>query len=102
IAVSIVEARDAVLSDATLPTTPLPICWLADHMPQGRVGLGVGLFEVVKSADIAGVVGRMEVPVSITQGKGLILHDLAEGDADVVVRVLAPRRLIFDVNSPFL
>ena len=64
--------------------------------------LGVGLFEGVMSADIAELVGRMEVPVTITPWKGLIFHDLAEGDADVVVRVLAPRGLIFDVNSPFL
>lgn len=95
-------AHDEALSDATLPTTPLPIGWLADHMPDGRVELGVGLFEGVMSADIAELVGRMEVPVTITPWKGLIFHDLAEGDADVVVRVLAPRGLIFDVNSPFL
>lgn len=102
IAQGIEVAHDAVLSDATLPTTPLPIGWLADHMPEGRVELGVGLFEGVMSADIAELVGRMEVPVTITPWKGLIFHDLAEGDADVVVRVLAPRGLIFDVNSPFL
>ena len=93
---------DAELVDATLPATPLPIGWLADHMPEGRVELGVGLFEGVMSADIAELVGRMEVPVTITPWKGLIFHDLSEGDADVVVRVLAPRGLIFDVNSPFL
>ena len=96
----------AVLDDtpsagAALPNNQLPIGWLADHMPKGRVELGVGLFEGVMSADIAELLGRMEVPVTITPWKGLILHDLSEGDADVVVRVLAPRGLIFDVNSPF-
>ncbi|APT82616.1 cobalamin biosynthesis protein CobG [Corynebacterium ammoniagenes] len=94
--------NDAELFDATLPTTELPIGWLAEHMPEGRVELGVGLYQGVMHADIAELVGRMEVPVTITPWKGLIFHDLAEADAEVVVRVLAPRGLIFDVNSPFL
>lgn len=85
-----------------MPTTELPIGWLAEHMPEGRVELGVGLYQGVMHADIAELVGRMEVPVTITPWKGLIFHDLAEADAEVVVRVLAPRGLIFDVNSPFL
>lgn len=90
------------LEDKQPQTSALPIGWLADHMPEGRVELGVGVYQGIVSADIAELLGRMEVPVSITPWRSLVIHDLAEGDADVVVRVLAPRGLIFDASSPFL
>lgn len=96
------QLADAELINAPLKNSQLPIGWLAEHMPSGRVELGVGLFDGVMSAEIAEILGKMEVPVTITPWKGLVLHDLSEGDADVVVRVLAPRGLIFDANSPFL
>ncbi|MDY5840914.1 MAG: precorrin-3B synthase, partial [Corynebacterium camporealensis] len=76
--------------------------WLADHLPAGRVDLGAGLHRGILPADFAELIGRLEVDITVTPWQGVIFHDIADGDADVVLRVLAPRGFIFDVNSPLL
>lgn len=84
------------------PPAQLPIGWLASHTEEGRVDLGAGLHQGIIPADIAEIMGRMEVDITVTPWRGVILHDIADGDAEVVLRILAPRGLIFDVNSPLL
>ncbi|MDO5031601.1 hypothetical protein [Corynebacterium sp.] len=80
----------------------MPIGWLADRTTAGRVDLGAGLHRGLLPAEYAELIAHLEVPISITPWRGLIFHDLAEGDAEVVLRVLAPRGFIFDINSPLL
>lgn len=79
-----------------------PIGWLAEHTPEGRVDLGAGLHKGVIPAKFADLIGRLDVDITVTPWQGLVFHDIAEGDAEVVLRVLAPRGFIFDVNSPLL
>ncbi|WP_286953726.1 MULTISPECIES: cobalamin biosynthesis protein [Corynebacterium] len=80
----------------------LPIGWLPDKDDPARVSLGAGLADGLLSAEIAALLGRLEVDISITPWRGLLFHDLPEGDAEVIVKVLAPRGFTFDINSPEL
>lgn len=88
------------------PTAPrddaAPIGWLDEDCEPGRVNLGVGVYGRRLPAAHVDILGALEVPVTVTQRGSLIFHDIAEGDADVVLRVLAPRGFIFDANSPHL
>ena len=90
-------------SARTAPAQPaLPIGWLTDHTKPGRVDLGAGLHDGVLPGEYAGLIAQLGASISVTPWRGLVIHDLAEGDADVVLRVLAPRGFIFDANSPAL
>lgn len=80
----------------------LPIGWLAEHTREGIVDLGAGLHKGIIPAEFADLIGRLDAPITVTPWQGLIFHDIAEGDAEVVLRVLAPRGFIFDINSPDL
>lgn len=80
----------------------LPIGWLTDHTKPGRVDLGAGLQDGVLPGEYAGLIAQLGASISVTPWRGLVIHDLPEGDADVVLRVLAPRGFIFDANSPAL
>lgn len=80
----------------------LPIGWLTEHTEPGRVDLGAGLQDGVLPGEYAGLIAQLGASISVTPWRGLVIHDLAEGDADVVLRVLAPRGFIFDANSPVL
>lgn len=98
------EAIDR-LSSATpagLAQSDVPIGWLTEHTAPGRVDLGAGLQDGVLSAEYAGLIAQLGAAITVTPWQGLVIHDLAEGDADVVLRVLAPRGFIFDANSPAL
>lgn len=91
------------LSARTAPTQlALPIGWLTDHTKPGRVDLGAGLQDGVLPGEYAGLIAQLGALISVTPWRGLVIHDLPEGDADVVLRVLAPRGFIFDANSPAL
>lgn len=76
-----------------------PIGWLADHCDDGLVDLGTALPDGVLPAEYATLLGHLGVPITVTPFGGLVLHGLAEGDADVVLRVLAPRGFIFDASA---
>lgn len=97
-------ARPHDISAAGAASTPpaLPIGWLTEHTKPGRVDLGAGLQDGVLPGEYAGLIAQLGAPISVTPWRGLVIHDLAEEDADVVLRVLAPRGFIFDANSPAL
>ena len=79
-----------------------PIGWLTEHHEEALVDVGAGFENDEIDAENAGLLGVMGATISLTPCKGVIIHDLPEADADVVVRVLAPRGFIFDLNSPLL
>ena len=89
-------------SDAELNAEPGPIGWLDEHQAEGVVDLGAGVYQGAIPAQFAQLIGQLEVNITVTPWGGLVFHDIAEGDAEVVLRVLAPRGFIFDINSPLL
>ncbi|MHB2251490.1 cobalamin biosynthesis protein [Corynebacterium aurimucosum] len=94
--------RLSLATPAALAQSDLPIGWLTEHTAPGRVDLGAGLQDGVLPAEYAGLIAQLGAAITVTPWQGLVIHDLAEGDADVVLRVLAPRGFIFDANSPAL
>jgi precorrin-3B synthase len=56
----------------------------------------------VLQARVAEFLAAPGKPVMVTPWRSVVLCDLDEGEADVVLRVLAPLGLIFDENSPWL
>ncbi len=91
-----------VSSPSPVPATDhgAPIGWLGQS--DGLVGLGAGLRFGVLEAKVARMLDVIEAPVSVTPWASLVIHDLEEGIAEQVVRVLAPLGLIFDARSPWL
>lgn len=77
-----------------------PIGWLQED--DGPVSLGAGLKFGFFNSTVAEILGAIGRPVTITPWASLVIHDLREGDADAIVKVLAPQGLIFDANSPWL
>ncbi|AST20714.1 hypothetical protein CEY17_07990 [Corynebacterium glutamicum ATCC 14067] len=78
---------------------PAPIGWL-EH--DGVVSLGAGIPGGRVEARLARFIAVIEAETTITPWNSLIIHDLHEGVAEQVVKVLAPRGLVFDANSPLL
>lgn len=96
------EAKRTGATGAELTTEPGPIGWLDEHQAEGVVDLGAGVYQGAIPAQFAQLIGQLEVDITVTPWGGLVFHDIAEGDAEVVLRVLAPRGFIFDINSPLL
>ena len=96
------EAKRTGATGAELTTEPGPIGWLDEHQAEGVVDLGAGVHQGAIPAQFAQLIGQLEVDITVTPWGGLVFHDIAEGDAEVVLRVLAPRGFIFDINSPLL
>ncbi|GAA1473906.1 precorrin-3B synthase [Corynebacterium felinum] len=99
--------RHTFTTTATTPSgiihdteTHRPIGWIDN--PDGTVTLGVGLQFGFLSAQVATLLGVIGAHTSITPWSSLVIHNLAEGDAEAVAKVLAPQGLIFDANSPWL
>lgn len=84
------------------PAGAAPIGWLEDHLPAGRVALGAGVEDRMMRADYAEMLGHMDIDVMITQWQTIFIPDIADGDAEVIIRFLAPRGFIFDAASPLL
>lgn len=84
------------------PAGAAPIGWLEEHLPAGRVALGAGVVDRMLRADYAEMLGHMDIDVMITQWRTIFIPDIADGDAEVVIRFLAPRGFIFDATSPLL
>ncbi len=86
---------------ATWPTsTRPPVGWIAQD--DGRVTLGAAVPLGVLDAESARYLAAVDAPMAITPWRSVLLFDLDEGTADVALRVLAPRGLVFDDNSPWL
>ncbi|MEQ9999877.1 precorrin-3B synthase [Corynebacterium sp. KPL4015] len=96
------EAKCTGAAGAELAAEPGPIGWLDEHQVEGVVDLGAGVHQGAIPAQFARLIGQLEVDITVTPWGGLVFHDIAEGDAEVVLRVLAPRGFIFDINSPLL
>lgn len=96
------EAKATGAAGAELAAEPGPIGWLDEHQAEGVVDLGAGVYQGAIPAQFAQLIGQLEVNITVTPWGGLVFHDIAEGDAEVVLRVLAPRGFIFDINSPLL
>ena len=79
-----------------------PIGWFEEHLPDGHAALGAALPEGSMPAEYAEMIGRMDVDTVLTPWGGVVFPDLPVADADVVVRFLAPRGFVFDINSPLL
>ncbi|AZA09287.1 precorrin-3B synthase [Corynebacterium pseudopelargi] len=76
-----------------------PVGWIQEG---DTVALGAGLrfgFLSAKAAELLAIIGA---DTAITPWASLVIHGLSEGDAEAVVRVMAPQGLIFDANSPWL
>jgi precorrin-3B synthase len=78
----------------------IPIGWLPQQ--DGLVALGAGVRLGSLPALTAEFVAAVERPVFVTPWRSLVVADLDEWTAEQVVRVLAPRGLIFDAESPWL
>lgn len=96
------ETKGTGANGAELNAEPGPIGWLDEHQAEGVVDLGAGVYQGAIPAQFAQLIGQLEVNITVTPWGGLVFHDIAEGDAEVVLRVLAPRGFIFDINSPLL
>ncbi|MCH9642903.1 MAG: precorrin-3B synthase [Actinomycetia bacterium] len=81
------------------PTRP-PVGWI--EQTDGRVTLGCAPPLGVLDAESALYLAALGAPMAITPQRSVLLFDLDEGTADAALRVLAPRSLVFDQNSPWL
>lgn len=86
--------------DVPEPPSLLPVGWF--DQPDGTVTLGAGVPLGRLDSQVAQLVAAIEHPIIVTPWRTLLVHELDEGAAETVVRVLAPLGLIFDANSPAL
>lgn len=75
------------------------IGWFED---EAGVTLGAGLPFGFFDATTAAILGELDTDTAITAGACLMIHGLRPEAAEAVVRILAPRGIIFDANSPLL
>lgn len=87
---------DAAHGDRAAAQPRPPVGWF--EQDDGRIALGAAIPAGVLTAELARYVAAVERPVVVTPWRSLVIGDLDEGDADVVVRVLAPMGLIFDAE----
>ncbi|NVN51898.1 Precorrin-3B synthase [Mycolicibacterium hippocampi] len=77
-----------------------PVGWI--EQTDGPVTLGAAVPLGVLDAETARFLAAVDTTMSITPWRSILLFDLDPDIADVALRVLAPRGLIFDDNSPWL
>ncbi|GAA4384318.1 precorrin-3B synthase [Tsukamurella soli] len=95
------ELGGTVVGPRDVPAPPgPPVGWL--DQADGRVTLGAAPHLGRIPGRTARFVAAVEHSVTITPWRTLCVHDLDEGPAETVVRVLAPMGLTFDANSPWL
>lgn len=82
------------------PVVRPPVGWI--EQDDRRVTLGAAVPLGVLEAGVALYLAAIEAPMVITPWRSVFVCDFDEGVADVALRVLAPQRLIFDENSPWL
>lgn len=86
---------------ATWPRVVVPpVGWIAQD--DGRVTLGAAVPLGTLDARTAEFLAAIEKPLVVTPWRSVLVCDLDEGVADVALRVLAPRGLVFDADSPWL
>lgn len=81
-----------------LPSSP-QVGWIQNDE---KVTLGLGVPMATMSAKIAHILGAVGAHTTITGWPSLLIHDLDEGDAEAVAKVLAPQGMVFDAESPWL
>lgn len=79
---------------------PTHIGWF--DREDGTVSLGAGLRFGILPAKVAELLCAVEKPVQVTPWHSILVHELDEGEAEAVAKVLAPMGLVFDANSPKL
>lgn len=79
---------------------PTHIGWF--DREDGTVSLGAGLPFGIIPAKVAEILSAVGKPVQVTAWHSVLVHDLDEGEAEAVAKVLAPMGLIFDAHSPKL
>ncbi|HYJ56912.1 MAG TPA: precorrin-3B synthase [Mycobacterium sp.] len=77
-----------------------PVGWI--EQTDGRVTVGAAVPLGVLDAETARYLAAVDAPMAVTPWRSVLLFDLDEDTADVALRVLAPRGLVFDGNSPWL
>ncbi len=82
------------------PSVGAPVGWI--EQDDGHVTLGAAVRLGVLDAETARYLAAVNAPMAITPSRSILLFDLDEHTADMAVRVLAPRGLVFDQNSPWL
>ncbi|MCS4535068.1 precorrin-3B synthase [Corynebacterium sp. HS2168-gen11] len=106
---NIIDALSALthvqISDHTpqLPSSPVtirPIGWF--DQPDGTVSLGAGFQHGRMSARMAQLLAAIGAPTTITPWSSLVIHQIAEGDAEAVAKICAPMGFIFDAASSLL
>ncbi|MGL4305752.1 MAG: precorrin-3B synthase [Mycobacteriaceae bacterium] len=104
------DGSSKILSTLSLMSTAKPLTFnLKDQAPigwieqiNGKIALGAGVRFGQLDARTLEFLAAAQSPLILTPWKSLLLVDLSESAADAVLRVLAPRGLIFDAHSPWL
>lgn len=106
---TLARAIDAVFIDGPPDPTPAPrapVGWIEQlrtgESPGELVTLGAAVPLGQLPARVAALLAAVEKPVIVTPWRSVLLCDLPHGDADAVLRVLAPLGLVFDERSPWL
>lgn len=82
------------------PSSDAPVGWI--EQTDGRLTLGAAVRLGVLDAESARYLSAVDAPMAITPWRSILLFDLDEYTADAALRVLAPRGLVFDRDSPWL
>ena len=83
-----------------LPEPHPPVGWI--ESPDGSVSLLAVTELAIIDHRLAEFLGAIDTDTTISPDRVLGIHGLSEGQAEQVVRVLAPMGLIFDANSPWV
>lgn len=87
---------DAVLGAATAPHGMPPIGWIEQN--DGLIALGAAVPGGIVSGELVPYLAAIDRPITVTPWRSIVIFDLDEAAADVVLRVLAPRGLVFDAD----
>lgn len=91
-------SAESTIPDVAVPQTPA-VGWMQDSH---TVTLGFGVPFSTMSAKVAHILGAIGADTTVTTWPSVLIHNLDEGDAEAVAKVLAPQGMIFDANSPWL
>ncbi|WP_018024056.1 hypothetical protein [Corynebacterium ulceribovis] len=97
--------RELEIVDSTAAVSALRpgldlVGWLAQE--DGKITLGAGLRFGELTSEVVQLLAATEAAVTVTPWRSILIHDLDEHEAESVLRVLAPRGLVFDQESPWL
>ena len=92
--------HSVALNEGPLPVSHPPVGWV--DSPDGSVSLLAVAELAIVDHRLAEFLGAIDTDTTISADRVLGIHGLSEGQAEQVVRVLAPMGLIFDENSPWV